>query len=68
MWTHNLKDQEVLHKYVGPTYSGPALKMGAGVQVFEADEFADKFGYRVVGGECPTVGIAGGYMMGGGHS
>lgn len=53
---------------MGPTYTGPALKMGAGVQGFEADEMVDKFGFRVVAGSCPTVGIAGGYTMGGGHS
>lgn len=29
---------------------------------------AHKSGYRVVGGTCPTVGIAGGYSQGGGHS
>jgi FAD/FMN-containing dehydrogenase len=27
-----------------------------------------KHGYRIVGGECGTVGIAGGYSQGGGHS
>jgi hypothetical protein len=27
-----------------------------------------KYGYRVVGGECGTVGMAGGYSQGGGHS
>ena len=42
--------------------------MGAGVQGFEAYEAADKSGLAVVGGECPTVGLAGGYTQGGGHS
>ena len=42
--------------------------MGAGVQAFEAYEFADSHGLRVLGGECPTVGLAGGYAQGGGHS
>lgn len=42
--------------------------MGAGIQGFEAYEFADARGLRVVGGECPTVGLAGGYTQGGGHS
>jgi FAD/FMN-containing dehydrogenase len=51
--------------------------MGAGVQGFEAGEMADKFGFRVIdyyselvyySESCPTVGIAGGYLMGGGHS
>jgi hypothetical protein len=38
------------------------------VQGIEAYEAADAKGLQVVGGECPTVGIAGGYTQGGGHS
>lgn len=34
----------------------------------EAYAAADAAGLAVVGGECPTVGIAGGYSQGGGHS
>ena len=44
------------------------MKMGAGVQAFEAYAAADQHGLAVVGGECPTVGLAGGYTQGGGHS
>lgn len=49
-------------------YTGKAIKMGAGVQGFEAYDAADAQGLQVVGGECPTVGLAGGYTQGGGHS
>lgn len=42
--------------------------MGAGVQGFEAYEAGNKLGFSVTGGECPTVGLAGGYTQGGGHS
>lgn len=42
--------------------------MGAGVEGFEAYAAANASGYAVVGGECPTVGLAGGYSQGGGHS
>lgn len=42
--------------------------MGAGVQGFEAYAAAHAQGLRVLGGECPTVGLAGGYTQGGGHS
>jgi len=42
--------------------------MGAGVQAFEALEAAREVGLVTVGGECPTVGIVGGYTQGGGHS
>ena len=42
--------------------------MGAGVQGFEAYAAANERGLSVTGGECPTVGLAGGYTQGGGHS
>lgn len=42
--------------------------MGAGVQGFEAYAAAHDIGFSVTGGECPTVGLAGGYTQGGGHS
>lgn len=44
------------------------MKIGAGIQGFEALEAAHDAGFVTVGGECPTVGIAGGYTQGGGHS
>jgi len=68
LWTHNLKSREVIEEYSSEYYNGPALKLGAGVQGHEAYEIAERYGYRVVGGSCPTVGIAGGYSQGGGHS
>ena len=42
--------------------------MGAGVQAYEAYAAADAHGVRVLGGTCPTVGLAGGFTQGGGHS
>ena len=42
--------------------------MAAGVQAYEAYEFADSHGVRVTGSECSTVGLAGGFTQGGGHS
>jgi FAD/FMN-containing dehydrogenase len=44
------------------------MKWGAGVGVGHAMQAASKLGYTVVGGECGTVGLAGGYSQGGGHS
>lgn len=49
-------------------YNGSALKVGAGVRGGDAAEFAAQYGYRVVVGDCPDVGMAGGYTQGGGHS
>ncbi|PYH85196.1 FAD-binding domain-containing protein [Aspergillus uvarum CBS 121591] len=67
VWTHNLKSRTLVD-YNSTHYTGPAVRLGSGVQGFEAYEFADEHGYQVVGGECSSVGIAGGYSQGGGHS
>ncbi|KAJ9483183.1 hypothetical protein VN97_g10231 [Penicillium thymicola] len=67
IWTHHLKDLSI-DSYKDEHYSGKAMTMGAGIQGFEAYELAEKTGYQVVGGECPSVGLAGGYSQGGGHS
>lgn len=68
IWTHNMKTLEYQPQFEGSTYSGPAVKMGSGVQEYEAYTFANENGVTVVGGEGETVGIAGGYVQGGGHS
>ena len=67
IWTHHLKSIDFLD-YQSPQYTGKAIKMGAGVQGFEAYGAADKVNLAVLGGACPTVGLAGGYTQGGGHS
>ena len=64
---HNLRSTNILD-YTSDHYNGPALQMGAGVQGFEAYDAANAKGLRVVGGDCSTVGMAGGYTSGGGHS
>ncbi|KAL8359239.1 hypothetical protein RB601_007976 [Gaeumannomyces tritici] len=68
LWTQNLKAIEVMDNYSSPYYTGPAIKLGAGVLAVEAYLAAHERGYRVVGGTCATVGVAGGYSQGGGHS
>ncbi|KAL1869590.1 hypothetical protein Daus18300_005444 [Diaporthe australafricana] len=65
LWTHHLKDINVLD-YSSPAYTGKAMRLGAGVQAFEAQAVANELGFVVVEGACPTVGIAGGYSQGGG--
>ncbi|KAI0173531.1 FAD-binding domain-containing protein [Hypoxylon sp. FL1284] len=66
IWTHHIKSMELL-QYDGADYKGPAVKVGAGVEVLDAYEFASSHGLVVVGGNCPTVGLTGGYIQGGGH-
>ncbi|WYZ42556.1 hypothetical protein EsH8_VI_000255 [Colletotrichum jinshuiense] len=67
VWTHYLKGTEILD-WESDYYTGKALKAGAGIQGFEAIAAANEAGLAVVTGECPTVGIAGGYVQSGGHS
>ncbi|KAJ5784237.1 FAD binding domain protein [Penicillium pulvis] len=67
VWTHHLKIIEIKN-WKDEYYTGKAFKLGAGVQGIEAYEAAHEYGLRMVGGECPTVGLAGGYSQGGGHS
>ncbi|KAF2855742.1 FAD-binding domain-containing protein [Plenodomus tracheiphilus IPT5] len=68
VWTHGLKDIQYIQSYRSTSYSGPAFKVGAGVQGFELYQAADKYGVSAVAGICPTVGVFGGYSTGGGHS
>ncbi|MCJ1396147.1 hypothetical protein MMC18_009036 [Xylographa bjoerkii] len=67
LWMHNLRSIELLN-YTSSHYTGPAIRMGAGVRGFEAYTAAYTHGLRIVGGFCPTVGVVGGYTQGGGHS
>ncbi|RKU43533.1 hypothetical protein DL546_006865 [Coniochaeta pulveracea] len=67
VWTHNLKGTEV-KDWSDPEYTGKAIKIGAGIQGYEAFEAASEAGLVLVTGECPTVGVAGGYTQSGGHS
>ncbi|PYI01924.1 FAD binding domain protein [Aspergillus sclerotiicarbonarius CBS 121057] len=67
LWTHHLKNIQILSNYTSTSYTGPAIKVGAGVQVFEAMAAAHKENFVLVGGNCQSVGYAGGYTQGGGH-
>ncbi|KAI1378129.1 FAD-binding domain-containing protein [Hypoxylon crocopeplum] len=68
VWTRHMKDMELIPEYQDEhsEYRGPAIRMGAGVEGLEAYKFASSHGLMVVGGNCPNVGLAGGYIQGGG--
>ncbi|KAF5359419.1 hypothetical protein D9756_003300 [Leucocoprinus leucothites] len=70
VWMHHLTDREWIPKYdgSGSTYKGPAVKVYAGVTVDDLQRDAEARGQVIVAGQCPTVGYAGGYIQGGGHS
>lgn len=67
LWTHNLKEVTLIPKYKSAHYTGPAYRIGAGVQFLDLYKQTARDGLRVVGGSCPTVGANGGWRQGGGH-
>lgn len=68
IWTHFLRETQWIEDFRSSSYQGVAVKAQAGVSADLLYEQADARGYAVVGGECPSVGMAGGYTQGGGHS
>ena len=67
IWTHYLKSISTLN-YSTSYYTGPAVKVGTGVEAWEVIEAAAARGLKVLGGSCAGVSIAGGFAQGGGHS
>jgi hypothetical protein len=67
IWLHSLNSITLSRAYTSAAYSGRAVKVGAGVSIYDAYLFADAHGGIIVGGDCPTVSLAGGYTQGGGH-
>lgn len=67
IWTQDLKNI-TFGTWNDQHYSGPSVTVGAGVLGYEILEAANAKGLTVVSGECATVGLAGGFTQGGGHS
>ncbi|KAJ5966459.1 hypothetical protein N7481_013173 [Penicillium waksmanii] len=73
IWTHNLKGIEWHDSFIpqeAPVDASgmPAVTLQAGEQWFDVYQAAAKKEVLVVGGSARTVGAAGGYLLGGGHS
>lgn len=68
LWMYNLKSVDFKDNYTSPSYSGPAVKIGAGIIAGEAYAAVNAKGYRIVAPECGLCGFAGGYTQGVGHS
>ncbi|KAK5788537.1 hypothetical protein VI817_009495 [Penicillium citrinum] len=73
IWTHNLKGIEWHDSFIpmgAPEDANgvPAVTLQAGEQWFDVYRAAAKQNALVVGGSARTVGAAGGYLLGGGHS
>ncbi|KAI2471066.1 FAD-binding domain-containing protein [Annulohypoxylon bovei var. microspora] len=68
VWTHHLKEMEVIPSYsIGP-YSGMAAHLGSGVESWEEHNFMNTNNITVVSPGCGTVGGVGGWMSAGGHT
>lgn len=67
IWTHHLKGIEI-KDWTSKEYSGKALKIAAGTMGYEVLQSAAAAKLVATTGECPTVGVAGGYVQSGGHS
>lgn len=72
LWTRNLNKLRYADKFVLEGCSSEkkfnTITTGAGISCGEAYEFADKHGVTILCGYSQTVGISGGWVMGGGHS
>ncbi|KAH7371155.1 hypothetical protein BKA66DRAFT_424670, partial [Pyrenochaeta sp. MPI-SDFR-AT-0127] len=70
VWTHNLKGIAYLANYTSPTgsYTGQAVAYAAGVQAFEGSLLMRRHNITFIVAGGSTVGIAGGFLQGGGHS
>lgn len=78
IWTHFIRDISFANEGGGWNPAGCKgdkykesellVKAGAGVMVFELNNEVSKKGRTVVTGAASTVGGAGGYLQGGGHS
>ena len=64
---HHVTGVTTLSPYRSPGYTGPAAQILAGEQVGDMITALHTVNQVAMGGACPTVGVAGGYIGGGGH-
>ena len=67
LWMHKVQGTSFFD-YDGPYYHGPAATIGAGLEGYQLNAIAQKYGKVFLAGACATVGTVGGYTQGGGHS
>ncbi|CAF3723512.1 unnamed protein product [Rotaria sp. Silwood1] len=70
LWLHQMKTMTLIPRYSscsGETISN-AARIDAGVQWGEAYRWLNEYNLTAIGGASATVGVAGGYLQGGGHS
>ncbi|CAI4215554.1 unnamed protein product [Parascedosporium putredinis] len=68
VWTHFIKDFEFLPTYTQGQYTGPAARVGAGLESWEMYNFMEEHNVTFVTPGRYTVGVYGGWFQGGGHN
>ncbi|CAF1113827.1 unnamed protein product [Rotaria sordida] len=70
LWLHYMKNITLIEKYssCSTVNVSNAIRLDAGVQWDEVYKWLAKYNLTVIGGTCGSVGAAGGYLLGGGHS
>ncbi|KAJ7582378.1 FAD-binding domain-containing protein [Mycena floridula] len=73
LWVHGLKSIQLKNNFIPQncpktTVGRNAVALGAGVQFTDLLTFAEENKVTIPTGGCPSVGAAGGYPQGGGHS
>jgi hypothetical protein len=68
VWTHYLKDFELIRNYTVGRYRGMAAHAGSGIETWENLNHMVDYNISLVTALSATVGGYGGYMAGGGHS
>ncbi|KAH3971739.1 hypothetical protein HBH70_139220 [Parastagonospora nodorum] len=70
IWTQSLKGMTYEAEYTSPMgeYTGRAIKYSAGTQAYEGSALMSQKNMSMIVAGGSTVGIAGGFLQGGGHS
>ncbi|KAI1098424.1 FAD-binding domain-containing protein [Jackrogersella minutella] len=68
IWTHHLKQMELIPEYTLGPYNGMAVHLGVGVESWEEHNFMAANDITFVSPGCGTVGGVGGWMSSGGHT
>ena len=68
IWVHYMKNIEYLDNYNIGQYNGPAARISAGSEAFEAYNAMVGYNFTMVVTGAPTVSVIGGWSAGGGHS
>jgi hypothetical protein len=68
VWTHNLKDFQFIPEYAIGEYDGSAVQYGAGTESWEVRNRSADLNITVIAPGVGTVGAAGGWFSGGGHT